>query len=298
MPSVAPLRAASILALLLLAPLAQAAPAAAVAESTRIEADTTLVEAVLGEAHATLRVARALTATPRLDVMLAFSQPVVRGEDDHVAILWVRPADGAPAWDGAWWADSPMGATTPRRAHITDEGAFLVVEGGRHATGDRATVTFTFIGEDGAGWTYTLPAVPVLRAAPTLDRASFGGAAASRHGWDLPELVVATPWNTLGRDVEMGVSIVDAEGRTTWESLVGACADGSGRITEKGCRATFLLLAAPTDRVVVWHIAQDGARVEGAAHGTDALHAKPSVHGADAMGEPATRVSARLVARA
>lgn len=283
--------AAMVLLIGLLPAAALAAPAPPEVEA-RLALRTPLVEATLGEAHGTFVLRQLREAPPQLETLLSFSQPAVRGEDHYLAVLWVRPLANA-SWSGAWWADSSAGASLPRKVTIGADGAFLVVEGGARATGDRVTVTFTFVGQDARAWTHAMPAVPVFDAPPQGAGVVLAGAAVTRHAHaDLPQGVLLTPWNLLGHDAEMGFSVLDAAGNVLQDHRVGACLDGAGNVTEAGCRATYLVEMEGA-RIVTWHVGADGARVHHESHAVDALRERAHVHGADGLA--ASRWDAPLV---
>ena len=286
-------RAAAVatLALVLVAGLGapSAVADAAAASPVRLQLRTPVAEAVLGEAHAALLLQPLFDSPPGLEVLVAFSQPIVRGADDYVTVLWVRPVAGAEAWSGVWWADSSIGATPPRKVTIYEEGLFLVLEGGARATSDRVHVTYTFVGQDGRAWTHAMPAVPVLDALPDARTVALSGAAASSHGHaDIPEVVIFTPWNLLGRPAEMGFTITDADGGALHEVRIGACATGSGNLTESGCRVPFIADQEDAAAITTWSVGRGGARLLHETHAVADLVAAPHLFGSRPLADEPT----------
>lgn len=255
----------------------------------RLDVRTPIAEAVLSEAHGTFLLRPLLDSPPGLEVLAAFSQPIVRGTDDYVTVLWARPVAGAEYWSGVWWADSSLGATTPRKVTIYEEGIFLVVEGGARATGDRVNVTYTFVGEDAHAWTHAMPAVPVLDALPDAGTVALAGAAASRHGHaDIPELVIFTPWNLLGKAAPVGFTISDAAGDVLYDIRIGDCATGRGNDTQSGCRAPFIADQEGAT-ISTWSARPDGTRIVHETHAIADIVAAPHVFGASRLADDPMR---------
>lgn len=269
------------LAFLLLAPLASAAPVPdAAGERFRADVRSPVVEHLLLAAHAAPLLKPALDAPPALETLLVFAQPVARSEDDLLSVLWVRPF--AHEWSGVWGADSSAGVASPRKVTIGPEGLFLSVSGGSLATGDRVSVTYTFVGDDGRGWSIAAPTVPVLDKAKGRS-VVLAGAGASDHGHDdLPEIVLLSVWNLLQRDARMGFTVLDADGTTIEDVTAGDCPAGAGNLTQAGCRAAYVMPRRGA-RIVTWEEAPDGTREHHESHALADILEKPFVFGANKM---------------
>jgi hypothetical protein len=265
---------AIVLVVTLPSSVAAIAPPAAMPSMLDVRSD--LVEDVLSLPRAA-PVESWTRVAPALDVLIAFSQPIVKGRDDLMTVLWVRPFDAE--WSGIYSVESSAGTVAPGKLTIDREGAFLSLEGGKLAHGTRTTVAYAFIGVDGRGWRHAFPPIAILDAVPLAGTVDFGGAARSAHAYpDLPQLALATVWNLHARAVEMGAALVDGEGIELATGAAGACAASECDLSEAGCRRAFLVPAASGASLVPWWSDLGGERVDGNAIRLDDLRGAPFVY--------------------
>lgn len=223
---------------------------------------------------------------PQMDVAMTFTHPIVRGHDDVIAALYVKPKGNA-SWSGTWWAESSAGSTPPTKVVIPAEGRFIDVRGGKYATSDEVHVVFRFVGQDGAKWMHAAGPVQVIRGPPDMDTVRIGGAAASE------DHALFSVWNLLGHDAIVGYRLLDANGTVASEAPIRSC-DGTRVETEHGCRITFI---TPTgaSTLAVWHELANGTRLVTETISLATLADEPVVASLPPSEEPAPTLGLGLV---
>lgn len=270
--------AVAIVAMLLVSGHAGALPAPRVREAAPQVVDVVL-DVVDTRAEAMAERAERLVARARgplglvpsmqdgVEVRVAMVQPVLRGDDDIAAALWIA-ADGA-LWTGAYWVESDAGISAPNLIQLDGEGSVLLLEAGEHAKGVHIHATLHLLGVDGVATRHALTPIPVLDALPTTGGAEAGGAAASARG-EGNEALFITPWNLAGGPRVMGMTL-RAGGAILSDIRVGGCENPAAKESERGCRPLYVLRFAPElTHVELWHV-ENGVRVVDRTLPRDAL---------------------------
>lgn len=197
----------------------------------------------------------------RIEIRASLAQPGIQGQDETISILWLGSA-GEP-WTGAYWVETTesAGVVIPSLMEIDEVGLLLFLDGGAQTNATSLTATYHFLGLDGRYTKHVISNIPLLASVPVLDHVEVGGAHASQRGKE-PEAILLTPWNTMDRNVTMGITLL-AGNSVLYEETVAGCEDWQASETEPGCRLLYVMpLTSALTRVQVWHLEPDGRVVD------------------------------------
>ncbi|HUR69885.1 MAG TPA: hypothetical protein VM370_11625 [Candidatus Thermoplasmatota archaeon] len=185
-----------------------------------------------------------------LEVRAGFAQPVVRGQEDFLSLVWA--GSGEDPWLGVYWIETPMGVRSPNLLQVEPDGAFLFLDAGITELPDSVDITYHFLGVDGKQIDHHVGVSQVLDFLPDAGRVDLGAAIATARGSE-PEAIFFTPWNLLGADAIVGFTTYAGD-EVLEEYLVVSCADFETTTMESGCRQLYIGLFSPElTSFALWH---------------------------------------------